>query len=77
MQGVTDYAGLALAAGYRAGYRFDSADNLAQQIGSLLAEEGPVFIDLKIAPKPFEKQDFAPLRKQALRDAFKAALAQS
>jgi sulfopyruvate decarboxylase subunit beta len=76
-RGVADYAGLALAAGYRAGYRFDSAANLAQQIGSILQEEGPVFVDLKIAPKPFAKQDFKPLRAQALRDAFKAALARA
>jgi sulfopyruvate decarboxylase subunit beta len=76
-QGVTDYAGLALAAGYRTAYRFDGADNLAQQIGSILQEEGPVFVDLKIEPKPFAKQDFKPLRAQALRDAFKAALARA
>jgi phosphonopyruvate decarboxylase len=76
-QGVTDYAALALAAGYRAAHRFDSAANLAQQIGSILAEEGPVFVGLKIAPQPFRKQDFAPLRAQALRDAFKAELARA
>jgi phosphonopyruvate decarboxylase len=75
--GKADYAGMALAAGYRAGYRFDDKANFEQQIGSILAEEGPVFVGLKIKPEPFVKQDFKPLRKQALRDAFKAALAQS
>jgi sulfopyruvate decarboxylase subunit beta len=76
-QGVTDYCGMALSAGYRTGYRFNSSANLEQQIGSALREEGPVFVDLKIAPQPFQKQDFKPLRSQALRDAFKAALARA
>jgi phosphonopyruvate decarboxylase len=76
-QGKTDYAGLALAAGYRAAHRFDDKANFAQQIGSVMAEEGPVFVDLKIDPKPFQKQDFGPLRAQALRDAFTAALARA
>src|SRR5688500_16791934 len=31
-RGISDYAGIALAAGYRAAYRFDEAANLAQQI---------------------------------------------
>jgi phosphonopyruvate decarboxylase len=75
-RGVTDYAGVALAAGYRAAHRFDDKANFAQQIGSILGEQGPVFVDLKIAPAPFKKQDFKPLRSPALRDAFKAALAQ-
>jgi thiamine pyrophosphate-dependent acetolactate synthase large subunit-like protein len=73
-QGIADYAGMALAAGYRSAHRFEFAANLEQQIGDILDEEGPVFVDLKIERKPFEKQDFKPLRKQALRDAFKAAL---
>jgi phosphonopyruvate decarboxylase len=74
-QGLADYAGMALAAGYRSAHRFSDAANFAQQIFSVMAEQGPVFVDLKIAPKPFEKQDFKPLRTQALRDAFKQALA--
>lgn len=69
-----DFAALALAAGYRAAHRFDDKAIFAQQIGSVLQEEGPVFADVKIKPNPFEKQDFKPLRAQALRDAFKAAV---
>lgn len=76
-QRLADYAGMARAAGYRSAHRFGDAANFAQQIGSVMAEEGPVFVDVKIAPKPFEKQDFKPLRTQALRDAFKAALARA
>jgi sulfopyruvate decarboxylase subunit beta len=72
--GITDFAGIALAAGYRAAYRFEDKANLAQQIGSLLMEEGPVFVGLKIDPGPVKKRDYKPLRAQALRDAFKAAL---
>ena len=72
----TDFAALALAAGYRAAHRFDDAAIFAQQIGSVLQEEGPVFATVKIKANPFQKQDFAPLRAQALRDAFKQALVQ-
>ena len=75
--GMTDFAGLALAAGYRAAYRFDDTANFAQQIGDILAEEGPVFVDLKIDPGPVKKRDYKPLHSQALRDAFKAALARA
>ena len=70
-----DFAGLALAAGYRAAHSFDDAAIFAQRIGSVLQEEGPVFAGVKIKPNPFQKQDFAPLRARALRDAFKAAVA--
>ena len=75
-RGKVDFAGLALAAGYRAAHRFDDAAIFAQQIGSVLQEEGPVFAGVKIKANPFQKQDFAPLRAQALRDAFKQALVQ-
>jgi sulfopyruvate decarboxylase subunit beta len=75
--GKVDYAGVALAAGYRSAHQFEDAANFAQQIGSIIAEEGPVFVDLKIDPGPVKKRDYKPLRKQALRDAFKAALARA
>jgi len=76
-RGKVDFAALALAAGYRAAHRFDDAAIFAQQIGSVLQEEGPVFAGVKIKANAFQKQDFAPLRAQALRDAFKAALGTS
>lgn len=75
-RGLADYAGIARAAGYRAAYRFEDKANFAQQIRSILAEEGPVFVDLKIDPGPVKKRDYQPLRSQALRDAFKARLTQ-
>ena len=74
-RGKTDYAGLALAAGYRAAHSFEDSGNFTQQIAGLLTQEGPVFIDLKIDPGPVKKRDYKPLHAQALRDAFKAALA--
>jgi len=74
-RGVADFAALALAAGYRAAHRFEDKANFAQQIGAVLAQEGPVLVDLKIDPGAVKKRDYKPLRAQALRDAFKAALA--
>jgi sulfopyruvate decarboxylase subunit beta len=74
-RGKTDYAGMALAAGYRAVHRFDDKAPFAQQAERALTEEGPVFIDLKIDPGPVQKRDYKPLHAPALRDAFRAALA--
>jgi thiamine pyrophosphate-dependent acetolactate synthase large subunit-like protein len=73
-QGRADFAGFARAAGYRHVHSFADGANFAQQIGSVLALEGPVFVDVKIDPGPVKKRDYAPVRVQALRDAFKAAL---
>lgn len=66
--GVVDFAGLALEAGYRAAYEFEDADQLRQQLPSILREEGPVLVNLKV-PKGWADSPF-PTRKtgQAMKE---------
>ena len=73
-RGRVDYAAMARAAGYRSVHTIETRANLEQQIGAVLAEDGPVFAALKIKSDPPVKQDFKPTRAQALRDAFRAAV---
>jgi hypothetical protein len=44
-----DFAGFARAAGYRVVFDFSDLEIFRQQIGALLGETGPVFVDLKIS----------------------------
>jgi phosphonopyruvate decarboxylase len=47
--GVVDFAGLGLEAGYRGAYEFDDIDAFREALPSLMHEEGPVLINLKVA----------------------------
>ena len=46
-----NYAGMAREAGYAAAYEFDDLEEFATNVGSILNEEGPVFISIKIVPE--------------------------
>jgi sulfopyruvate decarboxylase subunit beta len=48
--GRVDFAGLALEAGYHGAYEFESATELAEALPSILQEEGPILVCLKVAP---------------------------
>ena len=62
-RGNVSFAGLARAAGYKSVYEFSDLKNFEQQIGSVLAETGPVFIDLKVEPtRPAAARLHAPPR---------------
>jgi sulfopyruvate decarboxylase subunit beta len=41
-----DFAGMAKAAGYRNAYTFDDLEDLRIRLASVLAEEGPVLVEL-------------------------------
>lgn len=49
--GVSDWEGLAQAAGYAAVFSFDNLEDLTTGIDEVLAAEGPVFIHLAIEPE--------------------------
>ena len=55
--GKVDFAGLALEAGYHAAYEFDELDEFRRKLPSILKEEGPVLVSLKVekgwATSPF------------------------
>ncbi len=44
--GHVDFAGMAKAAGYRATYTFDDLEDLRIRLSSVLAEDGPVLVEL-------------------------------
>ena len=68
------FAGLARAAGYKSVYEFSDLANFEQQVGSILAEQGPVFIALKVEPTGEQKRDYERIHGPAVRQAFKDAL---
>jgi len=69
-----DFAGFARAAGYRSVHGFADLRMLEQQVGCLLSEEGPVFVDLKVAPSGPQRRDYSLIHGQAVRAATRAAL---
>ena len=50
-EGVSDWEGLAKAAGYAAVFSFDNLEDLTTGIDQVLATEGPVFIHLAVEPE--------------------------
>jgi phosphonopyruvate decarboxylase len=73
-RGVVSFAGLARAAGYRTVHEFADLRIFEQHIGALLAEPGPVFVDLKLAPGGPQQRDYNRIHGPAVRQAFKDAL---
>ena len=67
-------AGFAHAAGYRAVHAFSDLKIFEQQVGALLAEPGPVFVDLKIASSGPQERDYSRIHGPHVRKAFKDAL---
>lgn len=46
-----NYAGMAKEAGYLAAYNYDNLEDFATNIGSIMQEDGPVFVAIKIVPR--------------------------
>jgi phosphonopyruvate decarboxylase len=76
-RGRIDFAGLASAAGYRNVRTFSELKTFAQQIGALLLEPGPIFVDLKVKPSGRQNRDYTLLHGPVVRKAFKDALTTS
>jgi len=47
---------------------------LEREIGALLRQDGPLFVDLKIDAGPPQKRDYRHIHSAALREKFRAAL---
>jgi thiamine pyrophosphate-dependent acetolactate synthase large subunit-like protein len=73
-RGRVDFAGFARAAGYRGVHAFSDLKIFQQQVGAVLAEDGPLFIDLKLIPSGPQARDYTRLHGPAVRAATKAAL---
>jgi phosphonopyruvate decarboxylase len=69
------FAGLARSAGYKSVHEFSDHKILEQQIGAILAEQGPVFVALKVEPAGPQQRDYSRLHGPHVREAFRAALA--
>ena len=72
--GTVSFAGLARAAGYATVYEFSDLKVFDQQIGAVLAETGPVFVDLKVEPTRPQQRDYNRLHGPETRQAFKDAV---
>jgi len=73
-RGNVDFAGFARSAGYRAVHAFSDLKNFEQQVGALLAEPGPLFVDLKIVSSGPQERDYTRLHGPHVRKAFREAL---
>jgi sulfopyruvate decarboxylase subunit beta len=73
-RGNVSFAGLARSAGYKSVYEFSDLANFEQQVGSILAEQGPVFIALKVESSGEQKRDYERIHGPNVRQAFKDAL---
>src|SRR5436305_2284833 len=66
--GAVDFAGLAVKAGYRAGYSFDDAAEFREKLPAILEHDGPVLVTLKIprgwAGGPFPSRKTAQATKE-------------
>lgn len=73
--GRVKFAGLAQAAGYRRVHQFSEQDDFAAHVGAVLAEEGPVFVTLKVVAGEIYPQDYPALHSAEARRQFAVALA--
>ena len=72
-RGNVSFAGLARSAGYSKVHEFSELRNFEQQVGAVLAEQGPVFAVLKIKPLP-QQRDYNRIHGADVRQAFKDAI---
>jgi phosphonopyruvate decarboxylase len=73
-RGKVSFAGLARSAGYNSVHEFADLKIFEQQVGAILAEPGPVFVDLKIESSGPQERDYSRLHGPQVRKAFRDAL---
>ena len=73
-KGKVNFKGLARSAGYGSVHEFSDLRNFEQQIGSVLAEQGPVFVTLKVEPTRPQQRDYNRIHGPDVRQAFKDAI---
>lgn len=71
---TVDFAGFARSAGYRTVHEFSDLKIFEQQIGAVLSEPGPVFVDLKIVSPGPQERDYSRIHGPQVRQAFRDAL---
>ena len=73
-RGKVSFAGLARSAGYGHVHEFSDLRDFEQQAGAILAEQGPVFVALKIEPSGPQQRDYNRIHGADVRQAFKDAI---
>jgi len=70
-----DFAGMALAAGYREAYTFSDLDSWARSLPDILVRPGPILVVLKVeAGEPYPR-DYPAIHSAEARERFRSALA--
>ncbi|HEY7164569.1 MAG TPA: thiamine pyrophosphate-dependent enzyme [Candidatus Binatia bacterium] len=72
--GAVRFADMAKAAGYPKTYEFSSLDEWDRNLPTVLKEDGPIFVDLKVQPGEQYPEDFRRLYSIEYRDKFRRAL---
>jgi phosphonopyruvate decarboxylase len=72
--GRLSFTGVARAAGYPKTYEFDNLEEWDREVEHILREQGPILVDLKVAPGEDYPEDFRRLYSVQYRDAFRHAL---
>jgi sulfopyruvate decarboxylase subunit beta len=72
-----DFGGFARAAGYSSVHQFSELATFERDIAGVLAQPGPVFVDLKLVPGEPAPADYDALYAASRRDAFRKALGQA
>jgi phosphonopyruvate decarboxylase len=75
--GAVRFADLARAAGYPKTYEFSTLEQWEGELGRILKEDGPIFVDLKIEPGDAYPEDFRRLYSVEHRERFRRALQDS
>jgi phosphonopyruvate decarboxylase len=68
------FTALARAAGYPKSYEFDKLEDWEREVGKVLKEDGPIFVDLKVTPGEQYPEDFRRLYSIEFRERFRKAL---
>jgi sulfopyruvate decarboxylase subunit beta len=72
-----DFVGFARDAGYRSCHAFDDLAAFTAGVASVLREQGPVFVDLKVERGAAPVYDYEIMHGTKVRDDFRAALMKS
>jgi phosphonopyruvate decarboxylase len=75
--GRFNFARFAREAGYPRSYEFSNSEDWDRELGHILKEDGPTFVDLKVEPGADYPEDFRRLYSIRFREAFRQALKNS
>ena len=70
-----DFAGMALAAGYREAYTFSDLDSWARSLPDILVRPGPILVVLKVEAGERYPRDYPAIHSEGARERFRSALA--